>query len=61
MYRKYNFTEQQVLDAITTYRADTGFDEPVCLDMLNDAREADTLEDAVNIIIVDSAYWNGTW
>ena len=56
-YRKFNFTEEQVLAALK----ESDFDEPMCLDMLDDAREADTLDDAVEIIILDSAYWNGTW
>lgn len=56
-YRKFNFTEEEVLEALKN----SDFDEPMCLDMLDDAREADTLEDAVNIIIIDSAYWNGTF
>ena len=54
---KYNFTEQEVLDAV---RAD-GFDEDICLDMIDDARCEETLEDAARVIILDSAYWNGTF
>ena len=59
MYRKFNFTEDEVLDAIDAYRADTGWNTPCCLDMLKDACECDTLEDAVNTLVLDSEFWEG--
>ena len=51
----YNFTEDEVLNAVKAT-----FDEPICMDMIDDARCEPTLLDAVEVIIIDSAYWNGT-
>lgn len=53
---KYNFTEDEVIAEVRKT-----FDEPICLDFLDDARGEDTIESAAETIICDSAYWNGTW
>lgn len=52
----YKFTEEQVLAEVRKT-----FDEALCLDMLEEARCAETIQDAARVIILDSAYWNGTW
>lgn len=31
---------------------------PVCVDFINDALEADSFEDAVEVIVTDSYYWD---
>ena len=51
----YNFTEQEVLDEVRKT-----FDEEICLDFMDDARTQDTIERAAEVIIIDSAFWNGT-
>ena len=55
-YRKFNFTEEEVIAEVRKT-----FDEPICLDYMEDARGEDTIEGAAETIICDSAYWNGTW
>jgi len=52
----YNFTTKEVLDEVRKT-----FDEPMCLDFLEDAMQEEKIEDAATVIILDSAYWNGTW
>lgn len=52
----YNFTEEEVFAEVRKT-----FDEPLCLDMLDDARREETIEEAATVIILDSAYWNGTF
>ena len=52
----YNFTENQVLAEVRRT-----FKEQVCLDFMEDARKEDTVQDAATVIILDSAYWNGTF
>lgn len=48
-----NFTEEEVIaEAKRVYGA------PVCLDLLSDAMEEPTLEDAVMVIVIDSQYWD---
>jgi hypothetical protein len=34
---------------------------PICLDKIEEAMTADTLEDAVGILIMDTQYWDGEW
>lgn len=51
----YNFTEEEVLTEIRKT-----FDEPICLDFMDDARQSETIEQAAECIIIDSALWNGT-
>ena len=34
------------------------YGKPVCVDMLDDAMLEPTLEDAVDVIILDSQYWD---
>jgi len=52
----YNFTEMEVLREVRKT-----FDEPMCLDFIDDARCEDTIENAAEVIIIDSAFWNGTF
>jgi len=52
----YNFTPKEVMDEVRKT-----FDEPMCLDFLEDAMTEKTIEDAAQVIILDSAYWNDTW
>ena len=33
---------------------------PVCVDFLDDAMKANTLQEAVDIIVTDSYYWDGS-
>lgn len=53
MHQK-SFTEQEVIA-----QARKEYGKPVCLDMLSDAMREATLEAAVEVIITDSAYWDG--
>ncbi len=57
----YRFTEDEVLNAIAEYRMETGWSTPCCLDMLEDARQCDTLDDAVNTLVLDSEFWEGNF
>jgi hypothetical protein len=34
------------------------YGKPVCIDHLKDAMECDTIEEAVEVILVDSYYWD---
>jgi len=52
----YNFTKNEVLAEVRKT-----FKEPVCLDFIEDARQEETIQDAATVIIVDSAFWNGTF
>jgi hypothetical protein len=52
--KQKTFTEQEV---VTEARKQYG--KPVCLDMLEDAMRQETLEEAVRVIVLDSAYWDG--
>jgi len=52
----YNFTEDEVIAEVRKT-----FDEPICLDFLDDACRANTIEEAAEGIIIDSALWNGTF
>jgi len=52
----YNFTEEEVI-----YEIRKTFFEPMCMDMMEDARKCDTLKQAADTIIIDSALWNGTF
>ena len=47
------FTEEDVIRA-----AREEYGKPVCIDMLSDAMEEDSLEKAVEVIIIDSYYWD---
>ena len=53
-----NFTELQI---VTYLREEENFDEPLCLDFMDDACNADSIEDAASMIMIDSALWNGTF
>jgi hypothetical protein len=48
------FTEEEVIA-----EARRQYGKPVCLDFLKDAMMEDTLEKAVEVIILDSVYWDG--
>jgi len=52
-----HFTEQQVIDAAT--KQNGGWS--VCSDMLDEAMLAPTLEEAVKVILLDTAYWEGRY
>ena len=52
----YNFTENEVLAEVRRT-----FKEQICFDFMEDARKEDTIQDAATVIILDSAYWNGTF
>ncbi len=52
----YNFTENEVLKEVRRT-----FKEEVCLDFMEDARCEETIQDAATVIVLDSAYWNGTF
>ena len=54
--QNYNFTKNEVLAEVRRT-----FKEEICLDMMDDARCEETIEDAAEVIILNSAYWNGTW
>jgi len=49
-----HFTEQDVIDAV---RAKSN-GRPVCIDLMDEALLADTLEEAVQVILLDMAYWD---
>lgn len=47
------FTEDELIAATkAAYR------KPICIDMLKDAMQCDTLEDAVSMLVLDSAMWD---
>lgn len=48
-----NFTEEQV-------RAEARriYGKPISIDMIDEAMREDTLEEAVQVIILDSTYWD---
>lgn len=48
------FTEQQVIDG-----AKSQYKGSVCLDQLDEAMRQKTLQEAIDIIVLDSAYWDG--
>ena len=50
------FTEEQVIEL-----AREMYGKPICLDMLKDAMMKETVEDAAQVLIIDSAYWDGTF
>ena len=52
--RQRNFTEEQILEAVKKV-----YDKGICTDFMDDALCAETLEEAVEILVVDSAFWNG--
>ena len=52
----YHFTENEVLKEVRRT-----FKEEICLDFMADARCEETIHDAATVIILDSAYWNGTF
>ena len=56
MTNTYNFTEDEVIAEIRKT-----FDEDICLDFIDDARCEDTIERAAEVIMIDSALWNGTF
>lgn len=45
-------------DVVSTARMRYG--RPVCVDLIEDALECETLEEAVDLILFDSQYWDGT-
>lgn len=47
------FTEEEIIEA-----ALKEYGSPVCIDMIKDAMKAETLEEAVQIIVDDSMYWD---
>lgn len=52
----YYFTADEVIAEV---RKD--FDEPICLDFIDDARQEKDIKNAASIIMIDSALWNGTF
>ena len=51
---KEQFTEKQVRETARQI-----YGKPICVDMLNDAMCEETLADAVEVIIIDSQFWDG--
>ena len=50
-----NFTREQVIEgAVKKYGA------PVCADMIEDALECETLEEAIDTLVFDTEFWDGT-
>jgi len=47
------FTEAELITA-----AKAAYGKPICINLLKDAMQCDTLEDAVETIIMDSAIWD---
>lgn len=47
------FTEEEIIKA-----ALKEYGRPVCIDMIEDAMKAKTIEEAVEIIVCDSYYWD---
>jgi hypothetical protein len=47
------FTKEEVIKA-----ARKEYGSPVCIDMIDEAMKAKTLEEAVEIIVCDSYYWD---
>lgn len=52
---KRNFTEREILDAIQMRHPG----KQVCIDQMEDARHADTLDEACEILLLDTAFWDG--
>ena len=50
------FTREELIAA-----AVKAYGGPVCADFIDDAMQEETLEDAVEVIVIDSAYWDGTY
>ena len=50
------FTEKEIIAA-----AKEEYDGPICVDMIEDAMKAETLEEAVQIIVSDTYYWDEYW
>ncbi len=48
------FTEEQIFAEIRKT-----FNHPVCVDKLREAKFAETIEEAAQIIIMDTEYWDG--
>jgi hypothetical protein len=48
------FTEDELIAAAKTAYGG----KPICVDMLADAMQCDTLEDAVSTLVLDSAMWD---
>jgi hypothetical protein len=48
-----HFTEQDVIDV-----ARAKYGKPVCVDMMDEAMLAETLDEAVLVIMLDSAMWD---
>ncbi len=40
------------------WRAREEYGAPICLDFLKDALEAESLEEAIEILVTDSYYWD---
>jgi hypothetical protein len=50
---KMSFTKEQVIKT-----AAEKYGKPVCIDFIDDAMRCETLEEAVELIITDSYYWD---
>lgn len=47
------FTEDELIAA-----AKARYGKPICIDLLKDAMQCDTLDDAVDTLVLDSAMWD---
>lgn len=54
MYNK--FTEEDVIKA-----ARETYGKPICTDLIKEAMLRDTLEEAVDILLFDSMFWDGVY
>lgn len=48
------FTEEELVKA-----ASKKYGKPISVDMLDDAMTQPTLEQAIEVLIIDSVYWDG--
>ena len=51
---KDKFTDEDVINGAATEYAGR-----ICLDLLEEAMQRATLKEAVDVIVLDSMYWNG--